>query len=118
MPYTPLPNPWTGIPLVGVLIDAIQDFLANDIYNTSGSFFLRGDQGVKIYDDGTSAIEIKNDHSIEVTLHTGTSITVQSGGGTDIFRISNAGEIFMPLLPTSAGTAGSLWNDSGTVKIA
>jgi len=27
MAYTPLPNPWTGIPLVGALIDAIQTFL-------------------------------------------------------------------------------------------
>jgi len=29
MPYSPLPNPWTGIPLVGALIDAIQEALVS-----------------------------------------------------------------------------------------
>ncbi len=29
MSYVPLPNPWTGIPYVGALVDAIQDALAN-----------------------------------------------------------------------------------------
>lgn len=37
--------------------------------------------------------------------------------GTERIRISATGEIFMTL-PTSAGTTGSLWNDSGTVKVA
>jgi hypothetical protein len=37
--------------------------------------------------------------------------------GTERIRISASGEIFMTL-PTSAGTTGSLWNDSGTVKVA
>lgn len=29
MAYTPLPNPWTGIPLVGPLVDAMQTELAD-----------------------------------------------------------------------------------------
>lgn len=36
MSYTPLPNPWKGIPLVGSLIDNIQNFLAEPVtYATS-----------------------------------------------------------------------------------
>jgi hypothetical protein len=35
----------------------------------------------------------------------------------DKFKIASNGEIFA-YLPTSAGTSGSLWNDSGTVKVA
>lgn len=38
-------------------------------------------------------------------------------GGTDDLEFSGFNEIFMNL-PTSAGTSGSLWNDSGTVKVA
>jgi len=38
-------------------------------------------------------------------------------GGTELFKVQENGEIFANL-PTSAGTAGSLWNDSGTVKVA
>lgn len=40
-------------------------------------------------------------------------------GGSESIKVTIAanGEVFLNL-PTSAGTAGSLWNDSGTVKVA
>lgn len=47
---------------------------------------------------------------------TARALVLQTDGATRI-TISATGEIFM-VLPTSAGTTGSLWNDSGTVKVA
>lgn len=47
---------------------------------------------------------------------TARDLIIQTDGTTRI-TISASGEIFMTL-PTSAGTSGSLWNDSGTVKVA
>lgn len=41
MSYTPLPNPWKGIPLVGSLIDNIQNFLAG-LSPSGGSVWYTG----------------------------------------------------------------------------
>lgn len=41
------------------------------------------------------------------------NVTVLAGD----FIVSSGGEVFLNL-PTSAGTTGSLWNDTGTVKVA
>ena len=48
---------------------------------------------------------------------TGDVEILQSGGGQLALFDAGTGEIFLNL-PTSAGTTGSLYNDSGTVKVA
>jgi len=80
---------------------------------TAGILDLAARGGAHIYTDTNN-----NDPSTAVAfeLHTGVA-AAGGGGGGDLFTILKNGEIFANL-PTSAGATGSLWNDSGTVKVA
>jgi len=64
-----------------------------DIYNTSGSFYIHGDQGVKIHDDGSTFIEIDNDHDINIKIHSGRTLTVVDSSDANIFRIDEDGDL-------------------------
>ena len=56
--------------------------------------------------------------SVAADIDVGASFLVQQAfPGNVLFEVTEAGEIFA-FLPTAAGTAGSLWNDSGMVKVA
>ena len=91
--------------------------------------FILGDDGSQFYMDSGGGINLDTEsaniqlsaygaHLIKMRIDTGGSFLIEKfSGGTDLFEVSNAGEIFAHL-PTSPGTPGSLWNDSGTVKVA
>lgn len=64
-----------------------------DIHNTSSSFYIHGDQGVRIHDDGDTYIEIENDHDVTVQLHTGATLTVVDHVGNPLFRVDEDGDL-------------------------
>lgn len=56
--------------------------------------------------------------SVEALLAAGGSWFVQDHSGGNLLVIDEASGEITPTLPTSPGTSGSLWNDSGIVKVA
>ena len=80
------------------------------------------DFGTKANGSSTLSTHLTIDNTGKTVLNASASATgdveiLQSGGGQLALFDAGTGEIFLNL-PTSAGTTGSLYNDSGTVKVA
>jgi hypothetical protein len=85
-------------------VDPIHIFVTND---TGGILIEDGGGGIIIREEsGFGHVSIQDHGSGGTEIHTDAYLDVQA-----------AQRIFLNL-PTSAGTAGSLWNDAGTVKVS
>jgi hypothetical protein len=71
-------------------------------------------------DAGGVSFGTGNNQPVNIVSNGADRISIAVGGAITIpndFTVSGGNEVFLNL-PVSAGTAGSLWNDSGTVKVA
>lgn len=107
MAYTPLPNPWTGVPLVGALIDAIQNALVglsgailSDTYPQAANW---------LYINTDNDTGSPNGRQLEIVT---TDSLAGGGGGIRIANESNRGA-GGPILIEQLGDGGILLDDQG-----
>jgi len=88
--------------------DVAGDFRAESNADTHFLFLDAGAETLNIGGTGTGDIAVFG--AAAITMKQATTVSAD-------FTVATSNEVFLNL-PVSAGTAGSLWNDSGTVKVA
>ena len=89
-------------------------------FGTNPRFVLQGTTSSAIVMiDSTNTVDQRvMTFNLQAGLFTFEKFSDNGGVGTELMKFNMATNSITMLLPTSAGVAGTLWNDGGTVKVA
>ncbi len=106
----------------GTILNGVWDTFGDNMnsFGTNPRFVLQGTTSSAIVMiDSTNTVDQRvMTFNLQAGLFTFEKFSDNGGVGTELMKFNMATNAITMLLPTSAGVAGTLWNDGGTVKVA